>query len=140
MIQDEPLQLLTALGLEADGLLRRYLPELYDNVPGEAEELAPSRSLLFQRSKETSPGIPLTEDFKREFRSLSKEYPQRAFSRGMGAAFKVQRDDFKKFLSPEVLSPDLLALGKSLSAKGSRSLFKPGCTTRRMAGGAMSRP
>ena len=98
------------LGEEAEALLLRYMGEFYAPPLEPAEPLA-SASRLFKSGTGPSPGIALTPDFKQEYERIAKEPAARSGDTGFKRAFLFQPGDMDKFLCPESLSPDLLALG-----------------------------
>ena len=57
------------------------------------------------------PGIPLTADFKAEYDRIASEYAPTLDASVFAALFLFQPKDTEKYLSPEILSPEALALG-----------------------------
>ena len=101
---------LRRLGEEAEALLLRYLREFYAAAPEEAPQQLP-QSMLFRSGTEPDSGIPLTPDFVREYERIAKEAPPRGVTSSLGKAFPFRGTDAEKYLAPERLSPELLALG-----------------------------
>ena len=89
------------LSEEAEALLLRYLKEFY--------------TLLFRSGAETEPGIPLTADFKREYERIAQGSLSKGTQPALRRAFLFQPGDTDKYLSPEKLSPEVLALGEHVA-------------------------
>ena len=104
---------LRQLGEEAEALLLRYLPEFYSVKEDEPQPKA-HPSLLFRTGEEAVGGIPLTPDFKKEFERISKEFPPKGKAPLLRRAFTFREEDSAKYLDPEKLSPEVVALGEHL--------------------------
>ena len=102
------------LSEEAEALLLRYMEEFYTVQPDTAEQ-QPQPSMLFRSGAEPDLGIPLTADFKQEYERLAREPPPRGPPPSLRRSFLFQPGDTAKFLTPEKLSPELLALGDHVS-------------------------
>ena len=99
------------LSEEAEALLLRYLKEFYAVQPDAAEQ-QPRVSLLFRTGAEPDPGIPLTADFKREYERIAQGLERKGTQTNiLRRSFRFQPGDMDKYLSPEKLSPEVLALG-----------------------------
>ena len=99
------------LSEEAEALLLRYLKEFYAVQPDAAEQ-QPRVSLLFRTGAEPDPGIPLTADFKREYERIAQGLERKGTQTNiLRRSFPFQPGDMDKYLSPEKLSPEVLALG-----------------------------
>ena len=99
------------LSEEAEALLLRYLKEFYAVQPDAAEQ-QPHVSLLFRTGAEPDPGIPLTADFKREYERIAQGLERKGTQTNiLRRSFRFQPGVMDKFLSPEKLSPEVLALG-----------------------------
>ena len=98
------------LSEEAEALLLRYLGDFY-SVPADPVADHPQGSRLFRADAGPSPGIPLTADFKAEYDRIANEPIPTLRSSGIRRAFLFQPRDADKYFSPEILSPEVLALG-----------------------------
>ena len=102
---------LKRLSEEAEAVLLRYLKEFYAVQPDAAEQ-QPRVSLLFRTGAEPDPGIPLTADFKREYERIAQGVERKLGTQNtLRRSFLFQPGDMDKYLSPEKLSPEVLALG-----------------------------
>ena len=102
---------LRRMGLEAQVLLQKYLPDRYKQAgPDEVHT-----SLLF-RQQAPSSGIPLTRDFQSEFDRVAN-VPSRHSRHTVGKSFAFQEQDYQAFFKAESLSPDTLAVGERLAPK-----------------------
>ena len=72
--------------------------------------------MLFKSAAEPDSGIPLTADFRREYERIAGEAPPKAGAHTLKRAFLFRPEDTAKFLAPEGLSPELLALGEHMSS------------------------
>ena len=98
------------LSEEAETLLLRYLGEFY-SVPADPAAGQPQGSRLFRADVAPSPGIPLTADFKAVYDRIANEPTPTMRTSGLRRSFLFQPKDTEKYLSPEILSPEVLALG-----------------------------
>ena len=98
------------LSEEAEALLLRYLGEFY-SVPADPAADQPQGSRLFRADAAPSPGIPLTADFKAEYDRITHEPTPTLRASGIRRAFLFQPKDTEKYFSPEILSPEVIALG-----------------------------
>ena len=98
------------LSEEAEALLLRYLGELY-SVPADPAASQPQGSRLFRADAAPFPGIPLTADFKAVYDRIANEPTPTLRASGFRLSFLFQTKDTEKYLSPEILSPEVLALG-----------------------------
>ena len=94
-------------GSEAQALLRRYLPQFYAPEPSQETVPPTQASLLFRDRRDQAADIPLTQDFIQEYDRVSKE-PRLRTPATLRRAFRFRPQDFEKFFSPEVLSPEIL--------------------------------
>ena len=101
------------LSEEAEALLLRYLSEFYAVQPAPGGR-QPSR--LFRADAGPPPGIPLTEDFRAEYERIASEPPPRGNMPTFDKAFAFQPGDTSKYLAPEKLAPEVLALGEHVAA------------------------
>ena len=106
------------LSEETEALLLRYLGEFYAVTPDQASS-QPQGSRLFRTETSPSPGIPLTADFKAEYERIAQEPPLTPRAASLRRAFEFQPKDTEKYLAPEVLAPDVLALSDH-SGRGGR--------------------
>ena len=103
-------------GSEAQALLRRYLPQYYAPEPSQ-ETVSPTQaSLLFRDRRDQAADIPLTQDFIQEYDRVSKE-PRLRTPATLRRAFRFRPQDFEKFFSPEVLSPEITGRGQTPSGQ-----------------------
>lgn len=102
------------LSEEAEALLLRYLSEFYAVQPAAVGR--PSSSLLFRADAGPPPGIPLTEDFRAEYTRIAEEPAPRGAMPTFDKAFFFQPGDTSKYLAPEKLAPEVLALGEHVAA------------------------
>ena len=98
------------LSEEAEALLPCYLGDLY-SVPADPAASQPQGSRLFRADAAPSPGIPLTADFKAVFDRIANEPTPTLRASGFRLSFLFHTKDTEKYLSPEILSPEVLALG-----------------------------
>ena len=98
------------LSEEAEAPLLRYLGEFY-SVPADPAASQPQGSRLFCADAAPSPGIPLTADFIAEYNRIANEPTPTPRASGFRRSFLFQPKDTEKYLSPEVSSPEVLALG-----------------------------
>ena len=98
------------LSEEAEALLLRYLGEFY-SVPADPVTDQARGSRLFRSDGAPSPGIPLTADFKAEYDRIASESAPTLRTSGLRRSVLFQPKDTDKYLSPEILSPEVLALG-----------------------------
>ena len=114
LVEQEATPGLKHLSEEAEALLLRYLNKFYAARPGAAEQ-QPRASLLFRSGAEPDPGIPLTADFKREYERIARGSLPKGAQPALRRAFLCQPEDMGKYLSPEKLSPEVLALGEHVA-------------------------
>ena len=95
------------IGDKAQALLKKYLPQFYGEAQGSYQQAEPSASLLFRSRSGAAQGIPLTADFQQEYARLTQDAKLRTPG-PLRRAFKFQQGDYEKFLSPEILSPEML--------------------------------
>ena len=113
LVEQEATLGLKHLSEEAEALLLRYLKEFYAVQPDAAEQ-QPRASLLFRSGAEPDPGIPLTAVFKREYERIARGAHKGALPT-LKRAFLFQTGDMDKYLTPEKLSPEVLALGEHVA-------------------------
>ena len=113
LVEQEATLGLKHLSEEAEALLLRYLKEFYAVQPDAADQ-QPRASLLFRSGAEPDPGIPLTTDFKREYERIARGAHKGALPT-LKRAFMFQPGDMDKFMTPEKLSPEVLALGEHVA-------------------------
>ena len=94
-------------GSESQALLRRYLPQFYAPEPSQETVPPTQASLLFRDRRDQAADIPLTQDFIQEYDRVSKE-PRLRTPATLRRTFRFRPQDFEKFFSPEVLSPEIL--------------------------------
>ena len=95
------------IGDKAQALLKKYLPQFYGETQDSDQQAVPSASLLFRSRPGATQGIPLTADFQQEYARLTQDAKLRT-PVALRRAFKFQQGDYDKFLSPELLSPEIL--------------------------------
>ena len=91
-----------------------YLNEFYSVQPDTAEQ-QPRASMLFRSGTEPDPGIPFTADFKREYARIARAPLPKGAPPTRRHAFLFQPGDTEKYLAPEKLSPEVLALGEHVA-------------------------
>ena len=114
LIEPEASPGLKHLGEEAEALLLRYLNEFYSVQPDTPDQ-QPQASMLFRAGAEPDLGIPLTADFKREYTRIAQAPPPRGAPYALKHAFLFQPGDTEKYLAPEKLSPEVLAVGEHVA-------------------------
>ena len=81
--------------------------------PARRRSLLRRPPLLFRDRRDQAADITLTQDFIQEYDRVSKE-PRLRTPATLRRAFRFRPQDFEKFFSPEVLSPEILRVADRL--------------------------